>query len=108
MLQLQESGTSHHVPSPARKWADSDRCRPSAATVGDPVAEVPLAQVATRDGADDAVGLIRITGRWNPSSAAAIHELDGGQERAALIAIREWMVLDEVPAQDGGLVAKSG
>ncbi len=78
----------------------------SAATFGDPIAEVSLAQVATRHGADDAVGLIRITGRWDPSSAVALHELDGGQERAAFIAIREWMVLDEVPAQDGGLRRK--
>ncbi len=70
----------------------------SAATVGDPVAEVLLAQVATRHGAEDAVGLIRITGRRNPRAAVALHELDGGQERAAFVAIREWMVLDQVPA----------
>ncbi|MGH2385033.1 MAG: hypothetical protein ACRDGB_08305, partial [Candidatus Limnocylindria bacterium] len=89
-------------------WAGSASLTTSAATLGDPIAEVPLAQVATRDGADGAVGLIRITGRWDPRSAVALHELDGGQERAALIAIREWMVLDEVPAQDGGLRRKVG
>ncbi len=97
VLQLQGRGASRPLPSPVRK-ADSDRCGPSAATVGDLIAEVSLAQVATRHGADDAVGLIRITGRWDPSSAVALHEFDGDQERTALIAIRKWMILDEVPA----------
>jgi hypothetical protein len=48
----------------------------------------PSLEVTTRDGADDPVGLFRITGRWDPSSAVALHVLDGGQERAAPIAIR--------------------
>jgi len=85
------------------EWGGLRAGEGSAAAVGDPSAEVRLAQVATRDGADHAVGLIRITGRCDPSSAVALHELDGGQERAALVAIRQRMILDDVPAQDGGL-----
>ena len=82
--------------------------RTSAATVGDPIAEVPLAQVATGDGADDAVGLIRITERWDPRSAVALHELDGGQERAALNAIRSGWFLTRCQHRTAAFVAKSG
>jgi hypothetical protein len=96
--------TSRPIAGP--EWAGLRIGEASAATVGHPRAEVPLAQVATRDGADDAVGLIRIIWRRDPPSAVGLHELDGGQERAALVAIREWMVLDKVPAQDGGLRRK--
>jgi hypothetical protein len=53
--------TSRPIAGP--EWGGLGIGEASAATLGNPIAEVPLAQVATRDGADDAVGLIRITGR---------------------------------------------
>jgi hypothetical protein len=55
---------------------------------------------------DNLVGLIRIAGRRGPGSAGALHELDRGQEGAALVAVRGRVVLDEVPAQDGRLCRK--
>ena len=59
----------------------------SPAAPGDPVAEVRLAQLAARDSADHAVGLVWITGRRKPDSAVPLDELNGGEERASLVAV---------------------
>ena len=63
VLQLQARLALTPLSRRVRIGPDTGSVRASAATGGDPIAEVPLAQVATRDGADDAVGLIRIIGR---------------------------------------------
>lgn len=43
------------------------------------------------------------TRRRQARSAVALDELDGREERAALVAVRQGMVLHQVPAEDRGL-----
>jgi hypothetical protein len=62
----------------------------------DPLAKVRFAHLAAGDATDNLIGFIRIAGRRGPGSAIALHELDRGQEGAALVAVRERVVLDEM------------
>lgn len=80
----------------------------SAAARRDPVAEVRLAQIATGDGADDPVGLVRVARCRHPRPAVALDELDRRQERAALVPVGQRMVLDQVPAEDRDLGLEVG
>lgn len=81
-------------------WTERRRL---AAACRDPLAEVRLAQFAARNAANDLVGFVRIARRRHPRSAVPLNELDGGEERASLVAVRERVVLDEVPAEHGSL-----
>lgn len=62
-----------------------------------------LAYFAACDTPNHPIGLVRIAWRRHQRSAVPLDELDGGEERTSLVAVRERVVLDEVPAKHGGL-----
>jgi hypothetical protein len=76
--------------------------------LSDPFAEVRFAHIAACDATNHVVGLVRIAGCWYPRSPVPLNELDGGEEGASLVAVRERMVLDKVPAENSRLGFKIG